>query len=145
MCRSESHAGHKLVSTLYGTSLQVPCTRTGPCIGKLIAHKLAQPKSRYGTAGQPNCVFGQMTNLTGHWVSSSSRSFHGFYNASSSCPDYINEFDCQNPEYFVRGQPTGEERSALRLPLVMHGCMQGLLEELVLTACPLSSLVLSAF
>ena len=88
-----------------------------------IVYRLAQPC--YGTAGQPNCVFGQMTNLTGHWVNNSSPSFHGFYNASSDCPDYINEFDCQNPQYYVRGQPTGEESS------ILHPSLRTLCAELL--------------
>ena len=67
-------------------------------------------------------MFDQMTNLTGHWVNNSSPSSSGFYNASSGCPNYINEFNCQNPEYFVRGQPTGEKSSVFRLPLVKVEC-----------------------
>lgn len=49
------------------------------------------------TADKPNCVFGQMYNLTGQWVKSSTPSFHGYYNATADCPDYAHDFDCQNP------------------------------------------------
>ena len=72
-------------------------------------------------------MFGQMTNLTGHWVNNTSPSFRGFYNASSKCPDYINEFNCQNPEYYVRGQPTGADSSILWLHVANCLCVQNCL------------------